>query len=188
MAVEDRMSNKERRSAKDVAQETHFVIQHSLFDIRNSLSVLLPAGAAAARLVVCERSGRWAVALRRELDAAALRVHETRSLADCWEMLAEAPASFVVVELTPGNVAALLRQMSRLQGDFPLTRLAVVADRSLAGYRWLMREAGAVHFVCSRRQSGPLARLAARHLAQAPAPRLSLTQQIWASLPWGRQG
>ena len=187
MAVEDRMSNKERRSAKDVAQETHFAIQHSLFDIRNSLSVLLPAGAGAARLIVCERSGGWAVALRREL-AAAVRVRESRSLADCWEMLAAAPASFVVVELTPGNAALLLRQMARLQGDFPLARVAVVADRSLGCYQWPMREAGAVHFVCSPRQSGPLARLAARHLAQAPAPQRSLTQQIWASLPWGKEG
>ena len=150
-------------------------------------SALLPAGAVAARLIVCERSGRWAVALRREL-AAAVRVRESRSLADCREMLAAAPASFVVVELTPGNAALLLRQMARFPGDFPLARLAVVADRSLADYEWLMREAGAVHFVCSPRQSGPLASLAARHLAQAPAPRLSLTQHIWASLPWGKEG
>ena len=51
-----------------------------------------------------------------------------------------------------------------------MARLAVVADRSLAGYEWLMREAGAVHFVCSPRQVGPLAQLACRHLAQVPPP------------------
>jgi hypothetical protein len=149
-------------------------------------SVLLPPGAGAARLIVCERSGRWAVALRREL--ADVRVYETRSLVDCFGVLAEAPASFLIVELTGGSAAALLERMARLGRDFPLARMAVVADRSLAGYEWLMREAGAVHFVCSVRQSGPLARLALRHLAQAPAPPRSLTEQIWAGLPWGRQG
>ncbi len=163
-------------------------------------SLLLPDGAAPARLIVCEHAGRWAVALRRELAARPfggarsvphrweLRVYETRSLADCWEMLAEAPASFVIVELSTGGAAALLGQMARLGRDFPLARVAVVADRSLAGYQWLMREAGAVHFVCSPRQAGPLAHLAAGHLAQAPAPRRSLTQQIWAGLPWGKEG
>jgi len=153
-------------------------------------SVLLPPAAAAARLIVCEHAGRWAVVLRRELAARRweVRVYETRSLADCWEMLAEAPASFVIVELSAADVAALLRRMARLGRDFPLARVAVVADRSLAGYEWLMREAGAVHFVCSPRQAGPLARLAAGYLAQAPAPQRSLTQQIWAGLPWGGKG
>ena len=150
-------------------------------------SVVLPAGAAAARLIVCERSGGWAVAMRRELADAGLRVYETRNLAACWEMLAEAPASFVMVELSADNVAGLLRQMARLQRDFPLARVAVVADRSLTDSQWLMREAGAVHFTCSPRQLGPLARLASRHVAAAPAPQRSLTQQIWASLPWRKE-
>ena len=150
-------------------------------------SAVLPTGATEARLIVCEHAGRWAVALRREL-AAPVRVYETRSLADCWEMLAEAPASFVIVELSAADVAALLQRMARLGRDFPLARVAVVAERSLADYQWLMREAGAVHFICSPRQAGPLARLAAGHLAQAPAPQRSLTQQIWAGLPWGKEG
>jgi hypothetical protein len=150
-------------------------------------SVLLPAGAAAARLIVCEASGRWAVVLRRQLVAVALRVYETRSLADCWEMLAEAPASFLVVELSAGGAGALLQRMARLERDFPLARVAVVADRCLAGYEWLLREAGGVHFLCSPRQCGPLADLACCHLSQAPPPPRSLTQQIWAGLPWAGQ-
>ena len=148
---------------------------------------LLPAGATEARLIVCERSGRWAVVLRRELGAETVRVYETRNLTDCWAVLRGAPASFVIVELSAGRVAALLRLMASLEREFPLARVAVVADRSLAGYEWLMREAGAVHFKCSPRQLGPLARLASGHLAQAPAPQQSLTQQIWAGLPWGRE-
>jgi hypothetical protein len=184
---EYRMTNTEYRSPKDAEPEDPCGLRYSLFDIRHSLSALLPAGTTAARLIVCETSGRWAVALRRELAAAEVRVHETRSLADCWTMLAESPASFLVVELSAGNSAALLQRMARLQREFPLARVAVVADRSLAGYEWLLREAGAVHFLCSPRQCGPLANLARRHLAQAPSPPRSLADRIWADLPWARQ-
>jgi hypothetical protein len=48
-----------------------------------------------------------------------------------------------------------------------------------------MREAGAVHFVDSVRHVGLLARLACRHLAQVPPPQQTLTELIWAGLPWG---
>ncbi|NQU24738.1 MAG: hypothetical protein HQ567_25935 [Candidatus Nealsonbacteria bacterium] len=147
-------------------------------------SVLLAADAEPARLIVCERTGRWAVTLRRELDGADVRVHESRSLVECWQQLAEAPAGFVVVELTGGNVASLLERLARLPREFPLARVAVVADRSLAKYEWLIREAGAVHFTCSSRQLGPLGRAVRAHLDQAPAPPQTLVEQVWASLPW----
>ena len=150
-------------------------------------SVLLPPAANAARLIVCERTGRWAVALRRELDGMGVRAYETRSLAECFDELAQSPAGLAVVELTAAGVTALLRRLAQWQRDFPLARMAVVADRSLAGCEWLLREAGAVHFTCSPRQLGPLARLVRRHLAKAPsAPPASLSEQIWASLPWGK--
>jgi hypothetical protein len=146
--------------------------------------VLLPETAAPARLIVCERSGRWAVALRCHLAGAGVRVHESRTFSDCWELLREAPGSFLVVEVTAAETEGLLRRLARLHREFPLARLAVVADRSQAGCQWLMREAGAVHFVCSPRQLGPLAGVVCRHLAQVPAPPQTLSERIWASLPW----
>ena len=143
----------------------------------------LPPGAGRARLVVCETSGRWAVALRREL-AGAVRIQETRSVDHCWTALADAPASFAIVELTGANADSLLERMLRLERDLPLCRVAVVADRKLAGYQSLMREAGAVDFACSPRWLGPLADLARRHLDRAPEHQQSLVRQIWSNLPW----
>jgi hypothetical protein len=140
-----------------------------------------------ARLIVCERTGRWAVALRREWAGAGVRVWETRTLADCRNALVESPASFVVLELQ-GNVAKLLRLMARQPRQFPAARLAVVADREQAACEPLMREAGAVHFLSSPRRIGQLARLACRHLAQVPPPPQSLTERIWSSLPWAERG
>jgi len=137
-----------------------------------------------ARLLVCERTGRWAVALRRELADAGTRVWETRSLDDCWQELVQSPASFVVLELH-GKVPTLLQRIARLSYQFPQARLAVAADRSMSEYQWIVREAGAVYFLCSPRRTATLAQMACRHLAQVPPPPQNLTERIWASLPWG---
>ena len=183
---------------------------------------------AVARLIVCERTGRWAVALRRELADAGVRVWETRTLAGCREELEQSPASFVALELT-GDLLALLRFMVRQSHDFPAARLAAVdsgewsvkngdwqargrgngtgtssqeareVSAATAARRsprlplsalpstlaWVLREAGAVHFVDSIRRVAPLARLACRHLAQVPPPQQSLSERIWTNLPWG---
>lgn len=147
----------------------------------------LPEGAGPPRLIVCEQTGRWAVALRRQLPES-LRARETRSVPACWEMLAEGPAGFVVLELTAGNVDAVLARMARLERDFPLARAAVVAARSMASYRWLLREAGAVDFVTSPRRLAPLADVACRHLDQAPRGPQSATERIWSELPWAGSG
>jgi hypothetical protein len=173
-----------------------------------SRSLLLPEGAAAARLIVCERTGHWAAALRRELERAGgggpfragraaevpaaspnaslpPRIDETRSLAHAFRALAEAPASFLIVELSRGNVDALLDRMPDLARWYPLARLAVLSDRRLAGWGWLLREAGAVWHASSPRRLAPLLATARRHLATAPRPRRSLRDRIWAGLPWG---
>jgi len=102
-------------------------------------------------------------------------------------MLARHPASFVVAELTRSGVPALLDRMASLEREFPLARVAIVAERALATCEWLMREAGAVHFTVSPRELKPLARLAARHVQAAPRPQLSVAERIWASLPWRRE-
>jgi len=137
----------------------------------------------AAEIITSESSGRWAVALRRELGPAVV-VHETRSVAECWETLAREPASFVVVEVTAGNLEALLSRLARREREFPRARVAVVADRRMAGYDWLMREAGAVAFVISPRRAAALAGLARRHLANQPDEPTGTTERIWNSLPW----
>jgi hypothetical protein len=135
-------------------------------------------------LITCERTGRWAIALRRELPPG-VRIHETRSVPECFRTLAASPAGFVVAELTRSNVDVLLERFLRLERDFPSARVAIVAERALADWEWLVGEAGAVHFTTSLREAKPLAALALRHLRQAPSPRLGLAERIWAELPWG---
>ncbi len=152
----------------------------------DGLTVLLPAAAKRPRLIVCERDGHWAVALRRGLAPESGKILQARSLPQCGAELETRPASFVAVELTNENLDDLLDRLVRLQHQFPLARAAVVADRRLGEYEWLMREAGAVYFECSPRRSDIVARLAARHLAHAPVPTQSTTERLWAGLPWRR--
>jgi len=147
---------------------------------------LAPVNSLAARLIVCESRGRWAVELRRELAGAGVRVWEARTLADAWEMLAESPASFVVVEASQANLGGLLARLVWFQRDFPLARVATVADRTLTDCQWLVREAGAVDFCCSPRQLRRLAGTACRHLAGVPSAQQTLAERIWSSLPWAR--
>jgi hypothetical protein len=137
-----------------------------------------------ARLIVCEWTGRWAALLRRKLAELGVRVHETRLLEDCAKEIALSPASIVVVESTAKNLGEILKYAGVWQREYPLLRWAAVADRSLADRGWLLREAGAVHFTRSPRQAGSLAQLICRHLSQIPLPQQSLTERIWASLPW----
>lgn len=148
----------------------------------------LPEGASPARLVVCERSGRWAVALRQALGPAAGDLTETRSVSDAWDLLARCPASFVVAELDSATADLLLARLAWLQRDFPLARVAIVAARSWRRYEWLLRAAGAIDFVVSPRAIAPLAQAITRHLRHAPQPRLSLTDRIWTELPWATRG
>lgn len=148
----------------------------------------LPPPTPVARLIVCERTGEWSAVLRGELSESGVRLWECRRLAEAWSALAETPAAFVIAEVTRENIGELLQRLCWLDRDFPLARAAVAADRGLARYEWLVREAGAVHFLTSPRRLAPLARLVFRHLANVPVPEQSLVDRIWASLPWPPRG
>lgn len=139
---------------------------------------------SVGRLIVCEHDSRWAVALRRELGDAGIRIHQTRSVSDGWQVLQSAPASFVVVEATISNLANLLRPMASLGRDFFRARLAVVSQACLKSHEWSLREAGAVHVAYSTRDAGQLAAIVLRHFAALPPPRQTFRQRIWSSLPW----
>jgi hypothetical protein len=78
--------------------------------------------------------------------------------------------------------------MARIGRDYPWARLAVVAGRELAAAEWLLREAGAVHFLTSPRQLAGLMRTARRHLEAVPRPQSSPAEETWAALPWKAEG
>jgi hypothetical protein len=101
-------------------------------------------------------------------------------------MLARHAGSFLVVELTEGNAEALVERLARLSREHPLARAVVVADRGLAEYELWVREAGAAWFETSPRNLTGVAAMARRHLDSIPGPTRSLTEEVWANLPWGK--
>ncbi|MBC8868552.1 MAG: hypothetical protein H8E44_04005 [Planctomycetes bacterium] len=141
----------------------------------------------SARILVCEKTGSWAAALRRVLSSTQHRVRETRSLAECWRELEQGPASLVALELTRENGEALVRRLLDLSRCFPRARAIVLGRRVLEPFEGLVREAGAAHVLLSPRGVSGAARLIERHMAQAPREQLTFRQSIWSRLPWGNQ-
>ena len=152
----------------------------------HSASISPQSLSPASRLIVCERSGDWAAGLRKELADSSVKVFECRRLEEAWAALVESNTAFLIAEATSGNLSELVERLKWLRRDSPHARAAVVADRGLPDCEWLVREAGAIHFLDSPRQLQPLAMLVIRHLANVPLPAQTLAEQIWASLPWAR--
>lgn len=139
---------------------------------------------ATSRFLICEKTGQWAVALRRELASRPLRLHETRSFAECRVEVERSPFSFVAVELTADNVVRLVEWVARVTREFPEVRIVAVGRSDLKEHQWAVREAGAVHFADSPRRLAPVVRLARRRLASAPEEELTLREQVRRRLPW----
>ena len=138
-----------------------------------------------ARLIIAERNGQWAPLLRAALGEGGPRLHESGTIEAAWRMLDEFPASFLIVELTHRNASALVDRVFPLARTHPRARVALLADRAMAGYAGLMLEAGAVAFACNPRRLAPLAEVARRHLATVPPePPAAPVERIWAELPW----
>ena len=133
-------------------------------------------------LIVCERSGSWAVGLRRHLGRCEAPLRETRTLDECRKLLEQSPAAVAILELTAQNfepLAALLLEIERLPA-----LAVVVGARELAPYGWLLRDAGARHTLFSPRRLGEAVRLAQSHLQQQGNGEQTMRGQVWAQLPW----
>jgi DNA-binding NtrC family response regulator len=137
-----------------------------------------------ARCVVCEREGRWAVALRRALERRKVVPRQTRSIDECEAELKAAPASLLAVELTETNLDGILELLARVTQHYPKARTIILAERGLRSHEWLLREAGALHFETSPRRIERLASVIYRHLARAPKRASNLSEAIWNALPW----
>ena len=149
-------------------------------------------------VIMCERSGQWAAGLRRAVGNPAVRIRDTRRLADCLAELASAPASLVALEWTRDRRAECVDFLDRLTRCFPRARAVALAERAAAADEWLAREAGVIHFVASPRRLQPVARLIARHLSHFAAAAglegsaeagqaAAALDQFWHELPWNFQ-
>lgn len=140
--------------------------------------------AMTARLIVCEKSGRWAAALRRQAGERELPIVEARSSEQAVRELETFPASLVAVEMIAASAAEAASRWSATAQRFPAARWIALLDEALANHELLFREAGALHIVVSPRDLSATVRLIRRHLARAPQSEMSLEESILARLPW----
>lgn len=145
----------------------------------------------SARLIVCEKTGRWAAAMRREPSGRGLPIRETCTLDDCWTELAASPESLVAVEATPANLQPLVERLMLMDRWYPQARVVALGMRPMQRCEWVLREAGAVDALFTTRYVGRLIRIAARHLAARQTAAGPDAGDAWRTLilnrlPWGR--
>jgi hypothetical protein len=136
------------------------------------------------RVIVCERTGKWASALRVLVPLPRTAICETRGLAECRVRLRESPASLIVVESTPENWLDVCRWLPLQTGQFANMRAVIVAEPVLRGAECLLRTAGAHHLVDSLAGLGGLSRWIVRHIDQTPRSKQSVRQWTWSRMPW----
>ena len=137
-----------------------------------------------ARVIVCEKTGRWATALRRAFRGLQLRVTETRSLTACWQELEQCPTSLVALEFVPDNREAILRRLLDLHSRYRWAQAIVLAERGSEPFEWILREAGAIHVLFSPRSLAATARLARRHAHSVPRADIDIREAVWRRLPF----
>jgi DNA-binding NtrC family response regulator len=154
-----------------------------------------------SRVIVLERDGHWAGALRHELghprphhhypnstpiSNEAVRVIEVRSWDEFWQRLGQDPAALLAVVLTDTNIDSVLGALARMDRQFPDAAMLILTNRQLVPYRRLLREAGALHFVTSPRRLDEVVEIALRRWARLPAATSSAgrVDEILADLPW----
>ncbi len=144
---------------------------------------------AGSPVIVLERDAHWAVGLRSELAVLRIRIYETRSWNEVWEMLAREPVALVAAELTEPGIDTLLAATVRIARWHPQAGLVVLAERRLAAYRDLLREAGALHFITSPRRLAEVTEIVRRRAAQATAATSTgdLLDDIRRNLPFNPQ-
>ncbi len=151
----------------------------------------------APPVVVCERTGQWATWWRGIRPSIAIlppgtqptasqptTVIETRSVAACRDELDSQPTAFVVLELVAANLSAVLELLADQERLWPRAAIVVVADRALAAWEPIVREAGALAWSTSPRRLRPLVDMASRHIAIHARPYETIHAAIHASLPW----
>lgn len=141
---------------------------------------------AGPRIIVCEKTGKWATSLRMVLSDLQAKMTETRSLMDLLQSVEACPTALVAMELSALRFEAQLCCLLELARRYPRTQTIVLAERGMRHYELAVREAGAAHFLCSPRSLLAVGRLIRRHMSYGVQEQTSdLHQSLWNRLPWG---
>jgi hypothetical protein len=139
---------------------------------------------STARLIICEKSPRWAAALSAILPPDAPPLVETRSFAQCQEALAAASASVVLLEITAANLETAVALVARNKRSYPGACFLAALPVELAPAEALLREAGVAMVFTSTLEASAAVRLMLRHLALHPPEIQDIADFITSQMPW----
>jgi hypothetical protein len=150
-----------------------------------------------AEWIVCERTNRWAAALRVALspEETMPRIRETRRLAEIDDEIDSHPQAIVAVEVCRDRFAELLAWLTAARRRYPQMCCVALLDRSVLNRSILgdsqpvigvLLEAGVHAYATSPRRLEAVLELGEQHLRIAGNQRQdsSFADQVWASLPW----
>lgn len=137
-----------------------------------------------AKVIIYEKSGRWAAALRGVWPGWQRSLVETRSLPDLWRELSAAPSSLLLLEATTVNGLSVAKCVSDVQRTFPAAQMAVLVERALCEIVWPLRELGAIHAVVATRNVAQLVPLIEQQLKLHEVPGSVPVREILDQLPW----
>jgi hypothetical protein len=139
---------------------------------------------SSPRLLVVEKTGCWAAALRRAAGSRELPLVEVRSLEQAERELLEHPSSIAAVEISAASLVRVATRVAAWRMRFAGAAHLLLADEELVPLDSMLRETGAVHVLFSPRDLHASVRLIRRHLDRAPRPALSLEESVLSRLPW----
>jgi hypothetical protein len=142
--------------------------------------------------IVCERTSRWASAMRMALAAGGVpyRLRELRHLSELDADLVARPTALAAIEIHRDNFAELLAWLPTVRERRRHARCIALLDGSLADdldeVRDALVEAGAQAVATSPRRLAAVIVFGARHAetAEIVGENAPLVAQVWASLPW----
>jgi len=150
--------------------------------------------------IVCERTDRWAAALRvtiagqADWPACTPRLYEVRSLEELGARLELRPDCLVLINVDEANLSRVLPWLAAARGNYSGVRFVALIDHDFDSCGQdvadAILEAGAADFATSPRHLPQILPLARRHAAaiaarqSAAASDDSFVASVWFSLPW----
>jgi hypothetical protein len=135
-------------------------------------------------LILCEKTGHWATALRVIAPPQQPALVETRSLSAAQTALVDASASVVAVHATPDNLTSVVAVMQEALREYPLARFVGLLGPEDTALDVVLREAGAIDVIASVLDLPRLTQLAERHAARVPKGEVPVAELVQARMPW----
>ncbi len=143
----------------------------------------------AARIILCEETARWGLALRSLFTNGECHVVAAANVATAFSEVRQGPQAVLAVEVVEANAEQCLRELSTIRRSKEKCCVIVLLSESLADgdvapglAMWY--EAGATAVVAAPHRTYTVYRLVHRHLETYKNPPTTFREDVWQRMPW----